>query len=157
MYTLPTHLSQSSRDLLLRMLVVDPMKRITMPDVRAHHWFQHKLPAYLELPPEAIDKNAANKYDDEIINQVLGKYCVCLFAFTLTCACDFYSRLQCLCLCLCLVFACLLLTFYFFLTNQSSLIYPTPSPLTLSHSNSHLLYKYKYSTEFTGHHKTVVK
>ena len=31
MYSLPSHLSQSSRDLILRMLVVDPMKRITIP------------------------------------------------------------------------------------------------------------------------------
>ena len=50
MYSLPTHLSQSSRDLILRMLVVDPMKRITIQDVRKHQWFQHKLPSYLALP-----------------------------------------------------------------------------------------------------------
>jgi 5'-AMP-activated protein kinase, catalytic alpha subunit len=66
MYSLPTHLSQSSRDLILRMLVVDPMKRITMADVRAHHWFQHKLPAYLSLPPEAIELQE-KKIDIEIL------------------------------------------------------------------------------------------
>ena len=31
MYSLPSHLSQSARDLILRLLVVDPMKRITIP------------------------------------------------------------------------------------------------------------------------------
>ena len=31
MYSLPSHLSQSSRDLILRLLVVDPIKRITIP------------------------------------------------------------------------------------------------------------------------------
>jgi serine/threonine protein kinase len=30
MYTLPSHLSPSARDLILRLLVVDPMKRITI-------------------------------------------------------------------------------------------------------------------------------
>ena len=70
MYSLPTHLSQSSRDLILRMLVVDPMKRITIPEVRAHHWFQHKLPAYLALPPEAIESQET-KCDDEILAELM--------------------------------------------------------------------------------------
>jgi 5'-AMP-activated protein kinase catalytic alpha subunit len=38
MYSLPSHLSQSSRDLILRMLVVDPMKRISIQEVRQHPW-----------------------------------------------------------------------------------------------------------------------
>ena len=71
MYSLPTHLSQSSRDLILRMLVVDPMKRITIGDVRKHQWFQHKLPAYLALPPEAIEMQ--EKFvDEEVLTQTLS-------------------------------------------------------------------------------------
>lgn len=34
MYSLPSHLSQLARDLIPRMLVVDPMKRITIPEIR---------------------------------------------------------------------------------------------------------------------------
>lgn len=69
MYSLPSHLSQLSRDLILRMLVVDPMKRITIPEIRAHPWFQHKLPAYLTLSPESIESH--ERYiDDEIVNAV---------------------------------------------------------------------------------------
>ena len=69
MYSLPSHLSQSSRDLILRMLVVDPMKRITIPEVRQHAWFQHKLPAYLSVSPDAIELQ--EKYiDDEIVAKV---------------------------------------------------------------------------------------
>lgn len=69
MYSLPSHLSQLSRDLILRMLVVDPMKRITIPEVRQHAWFQHKLPSYLALPPETID--AQERYiDEEIVQKV---------------------------------------------------------------------------------------
>lgn len=71
MYSLPTHLSQSSRDLILRMLVVDPMKRITIKDVRKHQWFQHKLPAYLALPPAAIEMQ--EKFvDEEVLTQTLS-------------------------------------------------------------------------------------
>lgn len=34
MYSLPSHLSEMARDLIPRMLVVDPMKRITIPEIR---------------------------------------------------------------------------------------------------------------------------
>jgi 5'-AMP-activated protein kinase catalytic alpha subunit len=69
MYSLPSHLSQSARELILRMLVVDPIKRITMSDVRQHPWYQHKLPAYLTLPPELIEMQ--ERYlDQEIVEKV---------------------------------------------------------------------------------------
>jgi 5'-AMP-activated protein kinase catalytic alpha subunit len=70
MYSLPSHLSQSSRELILRMLVVDPIKRITIAEVRQHPWYQHKLPAYLTLPPAAIEMQ--ERYiDNEIIEKVI--------------------------------------------------------------------------------------
>ncbi|KAH9606888.1 hypothetical protein KSS87_019722 [Heliosperma pusillum] len=50
-YTLPSHLSPGARDLIPRMLVVDPMKRITIPVIRQHSWFQAHLPRYLAVPP----------------------------------------------------------------------------------------------------------
>jgi serine/threonine protein kinase len=56
MYSLPSHLSQLSKELIVRMLVVDPMKRITITDIRLHPWFQHKLPAYLSFPPMMIER-----------------------------------------------------------------------------------------------------
>lgn len=69
MYSLPSHLSQSSRELILRMLVVDPIKRITIAEVRQHPWYQHKLPAYLTLPPEMIELQ--ERYvDPEIVEKV---------------------------------------------------------------------------------------
>ncbi len=33
-YTLPSHLSPGARDLIPRMLLVDPLKRITIPEIR---------------------------------------------------------------------------------------------------------------------------
>ncbi len=69
MYSLPSHLSQSSRELILRMLVVDPIKRITIAEVRQHPWYQHKLPAYLTLPPALIERQ--ERYiDNEIVDKV---------------------------------------------------------------------------------------
>ncbi|KAJ1398739.1 Serine/threonine-protein kinase, active site [Sesbania bispinosa] len=50
-YILPSHLSHGARDLISRMLVVDPMKRMTIPEIRQHTWFQVSLPRYLALPP----------------------------------------------------------------------------------------------------------
>lgn len=50
-YTLPSHLSAGARDLIPRMLIVDPMKRMTIPEIRAHPWFQAHLPRYLAVPP----------------------------------------------------------------------------------------------------------
>jgi len=69
MYSLPSHLSQLSRDLILRMLVVDPMKRSTIQEVRQHPWFQHKLPAYLALPPDSIEQQE-RCVDPEIVSKV---------------------------------------------------------------------------------------
>lgn len=48
-YTLPTHLSPGARHLISRMLLVDPLKRITIPEIRQHPWFAVLLPRYLAV------------------------------------------------------------------------------------------------------------
>jgi len=70
MYSLPTHLSQLAKNLIPRMLEVDPMKRITIPEIRLHPWFQHKLPPYLRHPPELMEKQE-RVVDSEVIDSVL--------------------------------------------------------------------------------------
>lgn len=70
MYSLPTHLSQLAKNLIPRMLEVDPMKRITIPEIRVHPWFQHKLPPYLRHPPELIEKEE-RIVDQEVIDEVM--------------------------------------------------------------------------------------
>jgi len=70
MYSLPTHLSQLARNLIPRMLEVDPMKRITIPEIRLHPWFQHKLPPYLRHPPELMEKQE-RVVDSEVIDEVM--------------------------------------------------------------------------------------
>jgi 5'-AMP-activated protein kinase, catalytic alpha subunit len=46
-YTFSRRLSTLARDLIRRMLDVDPMKRITIPKIREHQWFQMHLPRCL--------------------------------------------------------------------------------------------------------------
>ncbi|XP_044447126.1 carbon catabolite-derepressing protein kinase-like, partial [Triticum aestivum] len=50
-YILPNHLYDLAMDLIPRMLIVDPMKRITIREIRDHPWFQNRLPLYLAVPP----------------------------------------------------------------------------------------------------------
>ncbi|CAI9283994.1 unnamed protein product [Lactuca saligna] len=70
-YTLPSHLSAGARDLIPRMLVVDPVKRITIADLRKHPWFKAQLPRYLAVPaPDATDH--LKKLDEDIIRKVLN-------------------------------------------------------------------------------------
>jgi 5'-AMP-activated protein kinase catalytic alpha subunit len=72
-YTLPSHLSSGARDLIPRMLVVDHMKRMTIPEIRQHPWFQEKLPRYLAVPsPDTIQqakKAWQHSIDEEILFQ----------------------------------------------------------------------------------------
>ncbi|XP_074281465.1 SNF1-related protein kinase catalytic subunit alpha KIN10-like [Silene latifolia] len=49
-YPRQRHLSDGARDLIARMLEVDPMKRITIPMIRRNTWFQANLPRYLAVP-----------------------------------------------------------------------------------------------------------
>ncbi|KAL0377566.1 UNVERIFIED_CONTAM: SNF1-related protein kinase catalytic subunit alpha KIN10 [Sesamum radiatum] len=68
-YTLPSHLSAGARDLIPRMLIVDPMKRMTIPEIRAHPWFQAHLPRYLAVPPDTTQQ--AKKIDEDILQEVI--------------------------------------------------------------------------------------
>ncbi|XP_070024307.1 SNF1-related protein kinase catalytic subunit alpha KIN10-like isoform X2 [Nicotiana sylvestris] len=69
-YTLPSHLSAGARDLIPRMLIVDPMKRMTIPEIRLHPWFQAHLPRYLAVPPPDTMQQA-KKIDEEILQEVV--------------------------------------------------------------------------------------
>ncbi|RVW80863.1 SNF1-related protein kinase catalytic subunit alpha KIN10 [Vitis vinifera] len=69
-YTLPSHLSTGARDLIPRMLIVDPMKRMTIPEIRQHPWFQAHLPRYLAVPPPDTIQQA-KKIDEEILQEVV--------------------------------------------------------------------------------------
>jgi len=69
-YTLPSHLSALARDLIPRMLVVDPMKRIKINEIREHAWVRTRLPHYLAVPPPETSIQA-RKIDEEVLEQVI--------------------------------------------------------------------------------------
>jgi len=69
-YTLPSHLSAGARDLIPRMLYVDPLKRITIPEIRQHGWFGMHLPRYLAVPPPDT-VTQAQKLDTETLEAVV--------------------------------------------------------------------------------------
>ncbi|KAI0308395.1 hypothetical protein OF83DRAFT_284650, partial [Amylostereum chailletii] len=51
-YHMPSHLSADARGLINSMLAVDPVKRITVPEILQHTFYTTDLPRYLQpLPP----------------------------------------------------------------------------------------------------------
>jgi len=70
-YTLPSHLSPGARDLIARALLVDPLKRITISEIRQHPWFTVHLPRYLVVPPPDTLAQATN-VDAETLEMVVN-------------------------------------------------------------------------------------
>lgn len=50
-YEIPSHISPDARDLIRRILVVDPKERYAVPDIRRHRWY--RLESSPHDPPEA--------------------------------------------------------------------------------------------------------
>ena len=57
LYRLPSFLSKGARDLIPELLMNDPVKRITIPELRKLAWFQTSCPPYLAIPWEDYEKN----------------------------------------------------------------------------------------------------
>eukprot|EP00299_Pterocystis_sp_00344_P014361 c7108_g1_i1.p1 GENE.c7108_g1_i1~~c7108_g1_i1.p1 ORF type:complete len:244 (-),score=28.77 c7108_g1_i1:121-852(-) len=53
---MPGFLSPGSRDLIHRMLRVEPCERISVEQVFQHPWFQHMLPRYLAMNPDDVSR-----------------------------------------------------------------------------------------------------
>lgn len=60
-YTLPNYLSPGAKNLLTRMLVVNPLNRITIHELMEDDWFKQGIEEYL-LPPD-LSKTIHNKID----------------------------------------------------------------------------------------------
>ncbi|XP_022647478.1 5'-AMP-activated protein kinase catalytic subunit alpha-2-like isoform X2 [Varroa destructor] len=72
-FPIPDYLHKSVVSLLIHMLQVDPMKRATMEDIKAHDWFKRELPAYLFPPPNETD---ASIVDIDAVQVVCEKFSV---------------------------------------------------------------------------------
>ncbi|KAJ6757694.1 NON-SPECIFIC SERINE/THREONINE PROTEIN KINASE, partial [Salix koriyanagi] len=70
-YSIPRYLSLGATDMISKMFVVDPMRRMTMPEIHQHHpWFHAHLPRYLDVPlPDTMQH--AKKIDEEILQEVI--------------------------------------------------------------------------------------
>lgn len=71
-YTLPGHIGEPTKDLIAKMLVVDPLQRITIAEIRQHPWFKADLPLYLSLPADEITSEF-DRIDEEVLNEVVLK------------------------------------------------------------------------------------
>ncbi|KAF9729568.1 hypothetical protein PMIN03_006347 [Paraphaeosphaeria minitans] len=63
-YSIPSYLSPGAVNLIKKMLMVNPVHRITVAEIRQDSWFTKDLPAYLSLPQEdsydaGVDPNKA--------------------------------------------------------------------------------------------------
>lgn len=70
-YTIPSYVSKDARDLISRMLVVDPLKRITINEIRSHAWFLTQLPSYLAASAEQQIEQAKS-IDEETLGAVVA-------------------------------------------------------------------------------------
>lgn len=47
-FKMPSYLSSPCQDLIRQLLIVDPLKRITVPEILRHPWFAQSVPPYLQ-------------------------------------------------------------------------------------------------------------
>ncbi|KAG0240173.1 Protein kinase [Actinomortierella wolfii] len=72
-YTLPSFLSPETKYLLTSMLVVDPLKRITIAEIRQNPWFNINLPEYLKPLPQGTSDDLFCNLQEEIIQELVKK------------------------------------------------------------------------------------
>lgn len=70
-YILPSYLSDSSKDLIAKMLVTDPLKRINIEEIRRHPWFLEQLPRYLAVPVKV--GSHLESIDEEVLSEVMRR------------------------------------------------------------------------------------
>lgn len=72
----PPYLSNACVDLISKMLVVDPLKRITVAEIWEHEWFQKNLPSYLETSPEELVCSYVKPedLDQEVLYELMEKF-----------------------------------------------------------------------------------
>ncbi len=61
-----------AKDLISKILVVDPVQRITISEIRQHPWFTKDLPEYLSIPPVVADREMV-VIDEDVLDEVFQK------------------------------------------------------------------------------------
>ena len=70
-YTIPKTVSESARDLIIRMLQKNPLDRITIGEIKQHAWFNHKLSLFQIIDNQRFIYGNRNKFDKEIIKKMI--------------------------------------------------------------------------------------
>ncbi|KAI9350474.1 kinase-like domain-containing protein [Zopfochytrium polystomum] len=70
-FSLPNYLSPATKSLLQAMLTVDPLKRITIAEIRKKEWFNVGLPDYLK--PEKNTGDSLTNIDEAVISEISRK------------------------------------------------------------------------------------
>jgi len=73
-YTFPPHVSPECKQLISAMLAVDPLKRITVAEIREHPWVKQNLPPQLKKIPPVISSPAIESINPQILEQLLVLY-----------------------------------------------------------------------------------
>mmetsp|Transcript_6744 Transcript_6744/g.18099 ORF Transcript_6744/g.18099 Transcript_6744/m.18099 type:complete len:464 (+) Transcript_6744:258-1649(+) len=68
LYTMPSYLSSSARDLISKLLVTDPLRRLTIDGIRKHPWFAVNLPVYLATKPKVFEP--LRRIDEQVVKLV---------------------------------------------------------------------------------------
>ncbi|OMJ08212.1 SNF1-like protein kinase ssp2 [Smittium culicis] len=72
-FSIPSHVSSGAKNLIQQMLIVDPLKRITISKIRDDPWFNSDLPEYLRPLPEGTDPMQLDIINNEIVDIVSEK------------------------------------------------------------------------------------
>lgn len=70
-YTLPNYLSAGAKHLLTRMLVVNPLNRITIHEIMEDEWFKQGMEEYLLPPDLSKKKHTVIEANEDVINALL--------------------------------------------------------------------------------------
>jgi len=71
-YFMPSSLSEDTQDLIRRMLVIEPEKRITMGEIKNHRWFRSNSFNQPEpFPVQFLQMSDPDDIDSEIIANLM--------------------------------------------------------------------------------------
>ena len=71
-YSLPPILSDSAKDLINRMLQADPLDRITINEIKHHHWFCSGIKLYMNIDNQRFIYSTNITVDEEILAQMVN-------------------------------------------------------------------------------------
>ena len=72
-YTFPSHITEEPRDLISRMLEVDPLRRMTINEIRRHPWFVAEVPHYIAMPQllPSVDVGETPQIDEGALSRMV--------------------------------------------------------------------------------------